>query len=180
MEEATHSTVYAASIKHFQRKRDGKAAYGAIIKQYTGDDKWTDEVTKKDSLIYNDKLKGTGNFALERSCAAYRNTFEQLTLASGHIPYHLPTQYTRVEYFLDEIERSNSELPAAMSGVWADKAPDGNHFDFEKVVSFLIHANPVAIRLGNQKCNTVQISSIITDNKVSPSEIKTGIRKTGV
>ena len=37
LEEATHSTVYAASIKPFQRKRDGKAAYDTIIKQYAGE-----------------------------------------------------------------------------------------------------------------------------------------------
>ena len=39
LEEATRSTVYAASIKPFQRQRDGRKVYQAIINQYAGDDK---------------------------------------------------------------------------------------------------------------------------------------------
>ena len=121
----TRSTDYAASIKPFQRKKDGKAAYEAIKKQYAGDDKWTTEVVRYDGLLHSDKWKGTGNLTLERFCATHRNAFEQLTLASGHIPYQLPTQYTRVGYLLDAIETSDAELQAAMSGVRADKVTKG-------------------------------------------------------
>ena len=176
LEEATRSTVYAASIKPFQRQRDGRKVYQAIINQYAGDDKWTQEVSKHDAMLHTNKWKGTGNFTLERFLAMHRNAFEQLTLASTHIPYQLPTSYTRVGYLLDEIETTDAELQAAMSGVRADKHPKGKWFDFEKAVTFITPADPVARRLGSRKRNSAEISGV-TFAKPETSQISKGIGK---
>ena len=40
LEEATHEKQYAASIKPFQRKKDVRGAWNAIVSQYAGLDKW--------------------------------------------------------------------------------------------------------------------------------------------
>ena len=179
LEEATRSTVYAASIKPFQRTRNGRDAYKAIINQYAGDDKWTLEVSKNDNLLHSNRWKGTGNFTLERFTASHRNAFEQLTLAANHIPYQLPTPYTRVGYLLEAIETSDAELQAAMSGVRADKEAGGKRFDFEKAVTFITPADPVARRLGNRKRNSAEISGV-TFETTGNSQISNGIGKTGV
>jgi hypothetical protein len=40
LEEATRGTSYAASLKPYQRTKDGRGAFEAIISQYLGEDKW--------------------------------------------------------------------------------------------------------------------------------------------
>ena len=40
LEEATRGTFYAASIKPFQKVKDGRGAWKALTSQYAGKDKW--------------------------------------------------------------------------------------------------------------------------------------------
>jgi len=40
LEEATRTTSYAASIKPYQRAKNGRGAWTAMISQYAGEDKW--------------------------------------------------------------------------------------------------------------------------------------------
>ena len=40
IEEAVRGTTYAASIKPYQKRRDGRAAFFALLKQLAGNDKW--------------------------------------------------------------------------------------------------------------------------------------------
>jgi hypothetical protein len=44
LEEATRTTAYAASIKLFQRRKDGRGAWLALHGQYAGKDKWEAEI----------------------------------------------------------------------------------------------------------------------------------------
>ena len=179
MEEATHSTSYAASIKPLQRQRNGQAAYLAIIRQYAGANKWTLEISKYDSLLHNNKWKGTGNYTLERFCASHRNAMEQLRLASNHVPYQLPEEHTRVGYILDAIETTDSRLQAALSSVRADTDEGGKRSNFETTVAFITPEDPVAQRLNNRKRGAASISDVDV-KKVTISDLKTGQGKTGV
>ena len=43
--------MYAASLKPYQRVKDGRGAHAAIIKQYAGVDKWDKELNHCDTLI---------------------------------------------------------------------------------------------------------------------------------
>ena len=52
LEEATCSTLYAASIKPFQRTKDGHGALLALTNQYAGKDKWEAEIRKQDDLLH--------------------------------------------------------------------------------------------------------------------------------
>ena len=58
LEEATRGTNYAASIKPFQRSKNGRAAFDAIISQYAGVDKWSAEITKQEAVLHTRKWKG--------------------------------------------------------------------------------------------------------------------------
>jgi hypothetical protein len=44
IEEATRGTPYAASIKPFQRTKNGRGAWFALSSQYAGKDKWEAEI----------------------------------------------------------------------------------------------------------------------------------------
>jgi hypothetical protein len=51
LKDATRSTAYAASIKLFQRRKDGRRALLALINQYAGNNKWEAEVTNQHSRV---------------------------------------------------------------------------------------------------------------------------------
>ena len=55
IEEATRSTQYAASIKPFQRRREGRGAYEALVDQHAGHDKWNAEVKRHDNFLHTAK-----------------------------------------------------------------------------------------------------------------------------
>ena len=52
LEEATRSTSYAASIKPFQRSKNGRGVLLALTNQYAGNDKWEAEIRKQDDLLH--------------------------------------------------------------------------------------------------------------------------------
>ena len=69
LEEATRSTSYAASIKPFQRRKDGRGAWLALTSQYAGQDKWEAELKKQEDVLHTRKWKGQSNFTLDRFLA---------------------------------------------------------------------------------------------------------------
>ena len=74
LEEATRGTSYNASVKPFgySRKKDGRAAWFALTKQYCGKDKWEAEIKKHEQVIHSRIWKGQSNFPLEKFIAQHR------------------------------------------------------------------------------------------------------------
>ena len=62
LEEATRGTSYAASIKPFQRGKDGRGAWKALTSQYAGQDKWEAEIKHQAQLLHTRVWKGQSNF----------------------------------------------------------------------------------------------------------------------
>jgi hypothetical protein len=58
IEEATRSTVYAASIKPFQRTKNGRGAFAAMLSQYAGKDKWRALIKESEDLMHRQRWKG--------------------------------------------------------------------------------------------------------------------------
>ena len=65
LEEATRGTSYAASIKPFQKVKDGRGAWKALTSQYAGKDKWEAEIKCQEQLLHTRIWKGQSNFSLE-------------------------------------------------------------------------------------------------------------------
>ena len=189
LEEATRGTSYSPSIKPFQRNRDGRGAYLALVSQYAGQDKWNLEIEKCDDILHNQKWKGTGNFPLESFCAKHRNAMEQLRLAAAHVPYQLPTEFTRVGYLLDGIETCDPRLQAALSTVRADNdvtTGEPKRYNFNKTVTFITPEDPVTRRLSKGKRVHADVASIGFNQsdgrrfKREISSLRSGKGKTGV
>jgi hypothetical protein len=53
LEEATRGTLFAASIKPYQRTKDGRGASNAIITQFAGEDKWESEIKTKEAILHS-------------------------------------------------------------------------------------------------------------------------------
>jgi flagellar hook-basal body complex protein FliE len=171
LEEATRTTSYAASIKPFQRRKDGRGAWKAIVDQYAGEDKWRAELKKQDDLLHTRKWKGNSNFSLERFVASHRNAHVSMTQCAQHVDFQLPNELTRVTYLLDAIECNDAPLQAAMALVRNDTGPEGKMNSFEDTASFLLPHDPVAKKRDTGRRTYASISSL---------QLKTGSGETGV
>ena len=117
LEEATRSTSYAASIKPFQRTKNGCGALQALTNQYAGNDKWEAEIRKQDDLLHTRVWKSQSNFPLEGFIAQHCNTFVSMQQCAEHIAYQLPNELTRVGYLLEGIQCSDPGPQAVMASV---------------------------------------------------------------
>ena len=173
LEEATRTTSYAASIKPFQRAKDGRGAWLAIIAQYAGNDKWDAELKNQVQLLHTRKWKGQSNFSLDRFIAQQRNAFVSMEQCAMHVQFQMPNEYTRVGYLLDAIENDDASLQAAMALIRNDTAPGGKRNNFEAAAAFLLPHDPVARKRATKR-GQADVSAI------DSSTIKSGIGKTGV
>ena len=67
LEEATRGTSYAASIKPYQRGKDGRGAWKVFTSQYAGKDKWEAEIKCQEQLLHTRVWKGQSNSHLRNS-----------------------------------------------------------------------------------------------------------------
>jgi hypothetical protein len=185
LEEATLGTSYAASLKPYQRSKDGRGAFQTILSQYAGEDKWESELKKDESLLHTQKWKGQSNFSLEKHCAQHRNAFISMEQCVQHVDYQLPNQHSRVGYLLAGIENNDPGLQAAMAAVRTNKAPGDMRNDFEACIAHIVPYCPVAKkRTAGTKRGAAEISEVNADAEeaeVSSFGTKSGKgSKTGV
>ena len=103
LEEATWSTPYAASIKPFQRSRDGEGAWKALTSQYAGKDKWEAEIKKQEQLLHTRIWKGQSNFSLEHFISQHCNAYVSMSACAEHVQYQLPNEHSCVGFLIDAI-----------------------------------------------------------------------------
>ena len=186
LEEATRSTSYAASIKPFQRRKDGRGAWLAILAQYAGRDKWEAEIKKQEQLLHTRIWKGQTNFSLEHFISQHRNAYVSMQACAEHVQYQLPNEYSRVGFLLDAIQCSDAGLQAAMASVRTDHTANGMRNNFETAAAHLQTYDPVANkRAANSsgKRSNALVSTAEGDGKeveVSGTIGKPSIGKTGV
>ena len=144
LEEATRSMSYAASIKPFQKTKNGCSARLTFMNQYAGNDKWEAEIHKQDDLLHTHVWKGQSNFPLEGFIAQHRNAFVSMQQCAEHIAYQLPNELTRVGYLLEGIQCSDPGLQAAIVSMQTDNGANGMRSDFERAVAHLLSYVPVA------------------------------------
>ena len=137
------STYYAASIKPFQRSKNGHGALLALTNQYAGNDKWEVEIRKQDDLLHTCVWKGQSNFPLEGFIAQHRNAFVSMQQCAEHIAYQLPNEHTRDGYLLEGIQCPDPGLQTAIESVRTDDGANGMRSDFERAAAHLLPYDPV-------------------------------------
>jgi hypothetical protein len=179
-----HTTSYAASIKPFQRTKNGRAAWLALTGQYAGPEKWEAEIKHQEQLLHTRVWKGQGNFTLEKFIAQHHNAFVSMQACAEHITYQLPNEFSRVGLLLDAIQCNDAGLQAAMASIRTDTGADGMRYNFETSAAHLLQYDPVAKkRAAGTKRPSAEISVIDGDGEginVSSFGTKPGIGKTGV
>ena len=179
LEEATRGTSYAASIKPFQRGKDGRGACKALTSLYAGKDKWEAEIKCQEQLLHTRVWKGQSNFSLENFISQHRNAYVSMQASAEHGQYQLPNEQSRVGFLLEAIQRSDPGLQAAMASIKTDNGLEGMRNNFETTAAHLLPYDPVAKkRSSGQKRGSAQISSVLDTSNATmkkPSIGKTGI-----
>ena len=147
LEEATRGTTYSASIKPYQKRKNGRDAWFSLKDQYAGVDKWKRELERQEDFINNRKWKGNSNYPLANHVSGHRNAYISLVACSDHIDYQLPNGLTRVRKLVRSIECSDPKLLATIAQAESDKTMKS---DFEATASFILPSDPVA----NNKATT--------------------------
>ena len=183
LEEATRSTAYAASLKPFQRTKNGRAALISLRTQYAGRDKWEAEIKRQDDFLHTRQWKGQTNFSLEKFVAQHRNAYVSMQQCSEHIAFQLPNEHTRVGYLLDAIQTSDAGLQAAMAQIQTDDGANGKRNKFEATASYLLPYDPVIKKrrdTKNDKDGLIGDTQATEIAAASGFGTKPGIGKTGV
>ena len=179
LEEATRGTSYAASIKPFQRGKDGRGAWKALTSQYAGKDKWKAEIKCQEKLLHTRIWKGQSNFSLENFFSHHINAYVSMQASAKHVQYQLPNEHSRVGFLLEAIQCSDPGLEAAMASIKTDNGLEGMRYNFEATAAHLLHYDPVAKkRSSGQKRGSAQISSVMDTSNATMT--KPSIGKTGV
>ena len=132
LEEATQGTQYAASIKPFQRHRDGNGAWNTLTSQHTGKDKWEAEIKKQEQLLHTHVWKGQSNFLLEHFISQHCNAYVSMSACAEHVQYQLPNECSRVGFLIDAIQCADAGLQATMASVKMDNGLNGLWNNFER------------------------------------------------
>ena len=164
LEEAMRGTLYMASIKPFQRAKQGREAWLAITGQYAGKDKWAAEIKQQEQLLHTRVWKGQSNFSLEKFITQHRNAFVSMQACAEriHSQYQLPNGRSRVGFLLDAIQCSDAGLQAAMASIRTDDRPDGMRNDFEQSAAHLLPYDPVGKKhaAGSSKRGSANVSAL--------------------
>ena len=184
LEEATRATSYAASIKPFQRTKNGRSAWLALSNQYAGNDKWEAEIKRHEQLLHTRQWKGQSNFTLERFIAQHRNAYVSMQAAAEHVTYQLPNEHSRVGYLLDAMQSNDPGLQAAMASVKTDNTPTGMRNNFEATATHLLPYDPVQKKRTDHpggKRGSAEISDTTgEDANISSFGMKKGTGTSGV
>jgi hypothetical protein len=125
MEEATRGTIYAASIKPFSKRKDGRGARLAINGQYAGKDKWETEIKRHELHLHTGTFKGQNNYPLEKYVGSHRNAYVCMQQAALQVDIQLPNEKSRVNYMIDGILCNDAGLQAAMASIRTDQTVGG-------------------------------------------------------
>jgi hypothetical protein len=94
LEEAMRATSYAASIKPYQRTKNGRNAWLALSNQYAGKDKLETEIKRHEQFMHTRTWKGQSNFTLERFIAQHQNALVSMQAAAEHVTYQTPNSHS--------------------------------------------------------------------------------------
>lgn len=127
------------TIKSFSRRKDGRAAYLALVSNHDGDEKYRAIVKSRMNMLQNVKWNGR-SFPLEQHVSNHRTAIDDLTDCVQHINNAVPDITQRVEYLLESIICQESSLQAVMGNIRADT--NNMRSNFEMVASHIIEIDP--------------------------------------
>ena len=179
IEEAVRDSDHANTIKPFERRRDGRGAWLAMMGNHAGDDKWDRLIETAENYINKRKWDGSGSLTLESHIDRLKSAYIDLEAAKDHVPYVCPTERTRVKTLLASLDACvDPGMQAVMATI---KNPNGGMADdFEGACRLLLPNCPVAKKHGTKR-SAAQISSTTgQESYKNKPNLKVGTGPSGV
>ena len=107
----------SASMKPFQRKKDGSNSWLSIVNQHSRDDQWKPQLKKSKDCINSKVWKGKASHPLADHVSKHRNSHVSMVQRSNHARYQLPNDLARVIKFFHSIESSCLNFLVAIAEV---------------------------------------------------------------
>ena len=165
-------TSSMASIRRYQRARNGRQAYLDLVTHNLGLAKWEKTVKAAENVLSSRVWNGKNSrYPLKVHIPRHREAYNDLVRASHQITYAPPNETSRVRYLLSSIQTSDPTLCSAKTTIQADTAKKD---DFEIASNFIMTVAPA--RKPQQGRNQRIEALKITRNK--RGKVKTG-PKTG-
>ena len=113
---AVAGTSVESTIKSYSRRKDGRAAFCALISNHAGDTKYCAIVRSRNNLLQNIKWNGR-NYPLEQHVSNHRTAIDDLRECNNHVGNAVPNEQQRVEYLLDSTSSQDNSLQAAIEDI---------------------------------------------------------------
>ena len=84
------------TIKPFERSRNGRGAYLAVMANHAGDDKWDRIIETAEAYVQKKKWDGTSGVTLEYHIDKLKASYIDLEAGATHVPYTVPNARTHV------------------------------------------------------------------------------------
>ena len=145
LEEATRGTIFAASIKSFERARNDRGAWMALNNQHAGESKWRAILKEAENYINGTKWDGITSVSLNNHINNLRRYYNDMENAADHIAYQLPNGRIKVQRFADSIEEcKDTKIFAAIANTLDSRR--NMCTDFEAAVGFVLPHDPVSTK----------------------------------
>ena len=171
LQDMVAGTSFESSVKSFQRRRDGRSAYLALVQHNLGSSKWDKILEDAETYVSKREWNGRNHrFNLKAHINKHREAYNDMVRASQHVQYSLPNEHTRVGRLLKSI---TSKEPTIVSAITHIHGTTNQRNDFEEAVDFLLLTSPSnSITTSNQR---ISVSKTNQDNINVKKGPKTGV-----
>ena len=143
IQNAVADTSHISSIKPYQRTRDGRKAYEALVLHNMGNSKWEKVVEEAESMVTTRIFNGkNARYPLKSHIVKHQEAHNDFVRAAQFTQFAPPSEHTRVRRLLSSIQSNDSALVAAKTTILADMA---KRDDFEMASDFLLLAAPTKL-----------------------------------
>ena len=140
LSDALTNSVHSTTLRPFARRRDGREAFLALVKQNLGSSKWEEEIERAETAVMAVQWNGrSSRVSLRKHITNHRIAHNMMIRASQHIIYSPPDEATRVKRLIKSIVSSDMTVIAAITAIKADKA---RRTDFDEASDFLVTIAP--------------------------------------
>ena len=97
LQDMVSGTSFESSVKTYQRRRDGRSAYFALVQHNLGSSKWDKILEDAEAYVSKREWNGKNHrFNLKSHINKHREANNDMVRASQHVQYSLPNEHTRV------------------------------------------------------------------------------------
>ena len=140
LQDMVAGTSFESSVKTFQRRRDGRAAYFALCQHNLGTSKWDKILEDAEAYVSKREWNGRNHrFNLKSHINKHREAHNDMVRASQHVQYALPNEHTRVGRLLKSLTTKEPAIVSAMTHIMGNQ---GQRNDFETAADFLLLTAP--------------------------------------